>query len=172
MTQGNGSGGVPQNPVPTNEAPVFEAMLTPHRSLSRNGFVVLMSIVTAMAVAHGMVFVLSGAWPVAAFFGIDVILIAGAFGLSYRSGRAREIVSVSRTELAISKVAPSGRCRDFRFNPFWARFDVLRHEEIGITRMNVSGEGRSTDIGGFLNPADRESFATAFSGALATVRRR
>jgi hypothetical protein len=60
---------------------------------------------------------------------------------------------------------------EYLFNPFWARFRVARHEEIGITGMLVSGEGRSTDVGSFLNPADRESFASAFSRALATVRR-
>ena len=78
---------------------------------------------------------------------------------------------MSRTELAISKIAPSSRSRDFSFNPFWARFKVSRHDEIGITRMNVSGEGRSTDIGSFLNPEDREGFARALSGALSRVRR-
>lgn len=172
MTQGNGISGDPQIEHSVNDTPVFEALLTPHRSLGRNGFIVLVSIVTAMTVAHGAVFALSGAWPVAAFFGIDLLLVIGAFGLNYRSGRAREIVSVSRTALSISKVAPSGRSRDYRFNPFWARFNVSRHEEIGITRMNVSGEGRSTEVGSFLNPEDRESFAEAFSGALASVRRR
>ncbi len=166
MTQGTASSG-----IPSGDAPVFEALLTPHRSLGRNGFIVLMSIVTAMTVAHGAVFIASGAWPVAAFFGVDLVLIFGAFGLNYRAARAREIVSVSHTELAISKIAPSGRSRDFSFNPFWARFKVSRHDEVGITRMNVSGEGRSTDIGSFLNPEDRESFARAFSSALARVRR-
>lgn len=100
------------------------------------------------------------------------MLILGAFWLNYRAAREREIVSVSHTNLSISKVAPSGRRRDFSFNPFWARFKVSRHDEIGIVRMNVSGGGNSTDIGGFLNPDDRESFAEAFSGALASVRKR
>lgn len=154
------------------DTPVFEALLTPHRSLGRNGFVVLMSIAAVVTIAHGVVFAMAGAWPVAGFFGIDLLLLGGAFGLNYRAARAREIVSVSRTRLSISKIAPSGRTRDYRFNPFWARFRVSRHDEIGITRMNISGGGRSTDIGGFLNPDDRESFAKAFSGALATVRRR
>ncbi len=166
MTQGNAS-----ISVSPDEAPVFEALLTPHRSLGRNGFVILMIIVTAMTIAHSVVFAISGAWPVAAFMGLDLVLIFGAFALNYRAGRARELVKVSRTELAISKIAPSGRSRKVCFNPFWARFQVSRHDEIGITRMNVSGEGRSTDIGGFLNPDDRESFARAFSGALARVRR-
>ena len=38
--------------------------------------------------------------------------------------------------------------------------------------MSISGGGHRTDVGSFLNRDDRETFATAFSGALATVRRR
>jgi|GEM_PF-5955231 len=67
MTQRNASSDMPQSRARDNETPVFEALLTPHRSLGRNGFVVLISIVTAMTVAHSFVFVVAGAWPVAAF---------------------------------------------------------------------------------------------------------
>jgi uncharacterized membrane protein len=157
--------------LPAADQPVFEALLTPHRSLGRTGFTVLMVIVTALCVAHSVVFLAAGAWPVIAFFGLDLALLFGAFWLSYRSGRARERVSISRTSLSIQKFAPSGRMAEHRFNPFWARFNVARHEEYGITGMQVSGEGRATDVGSFLNPDDRESFAKAFSGALAMVKR-
>jgi uncharacterized membrane protein len=37
--------------------------------------------------------------------------------------------------------------------------------------MRVTGEGRTTPVGAFLNPDDRESFADAFTHALATARR-
>src|SRR3546814_15634717 len=86
-----------------------------------------------------------------------------------RSGRTREEVTVSRTKLSIRKFSPAGRVVEHRFNPFWARFGVNRHEEFGITSMYVTGEGRWTDIGSFPNPDDRESFAKAFRGALASV---
>ena len=59
-----------------------------------------------------------------------------------------------------------------RFNPFWSRFSVARHAEIGITRMQVETQGHAVSIGGFLNPDDRESFAAAFSQALATAKAR
>lgn len=154
------------------DAPVFEALLTPHRSLGRGGFIVLMALTSALCLAHGVVFIAAGAWPIFAFFGLDILLLYGAFWLNYRSGRACEVVSVSRTSLSIRKFAPSGRMAEHLFNPFWARFNVARHEKIGITHMQVSGEGRATDVGSFLNPEDRESFARAFSGALASVRRR
>jgi len=120
--------------------------------------------------ATGVLFISQGAWPVFGFFGLDALLIYGAFRLNYRAARAREEVSVSRTALDIKKVAPSGKTVQHRFNPFWARFSVARHEEIGITRMLVEAQGSSVSIGGFLNPDDRESFAAAFSRALATAK--
>ena len=160
-----------ENPVRDNEAPVFEALLTPHRSLGRNGLVALLGVATAATLAHAVIFALAGAWPVPVFSVLELLLLIGAFWLNNRAARACEIVSVSRTSLSVLKVAPSGRSRDVRFNPFWARFHVARHDQIGITAMHIAGEGRRTDVGSFLNPDDRESFARAFSGALASVRR-
>ena len=158
----------------TNPAdePIFRALLTPHRSLGRTGFLVLMGIVAFLWLGTGAFFLSLGAWPVFGFFGLDVLLLYVAFRLNYRAARAREEVSVSRTALDIRKIAPSGRSESHHFNPFWARFRIARHEEIGITAMAVEGEGRHVPIGAFLNPDDRESFASAFGRALATARSR
>lgn len=160
------------NPSSESGTPVFNALLTPHRSLARRGFVVLMSVLFAVSFAAGIFFVSIGAWPVFGFFGLDILLIYGAFRLNYRAARAKEEVSVSRTELVIRKTAPSGRVREHLLNPFWTRFFVSRHDEIGITGMQVVGEGHNIALGSFLNPDDRESFAAAFSRALATVKAR
>jgi uncharacterized membrane protein len=155
-----------------DEKPVFAAELTPHRSLGRRGFRVLLLMFGAVAILYGIFFMVTGAWLVSFFLGLDFLGLYIAFRLSYRSGRAREEVTVWRSRLSIRKFSPAGRMVEHRFNPFWARFDVRRHEEFGITSMSVSGEGRQTDVGSFLNPDDRESFAKAFKGALATVRQK
>lgn len=156
----------------SNDHPVFAAELVPHRSLGRRGWRVLMLLTGVLSLAHIAIFLISGAWPVAIFFGLDFLLLYGAFHLNYRAGLAREEVFVSRSRLLVRKHEPSGRSREIGFNPFRARFDVKRHEEFGIVSMLLSGEGRRTDIGSFLNPDDRESFAKALTGALATVKRR
>lgn len=155
----------------STDEPVFRALLIPHRSLGRTGFLVLMTALLFAWLATGAIFLSHGAWPVFGFFGLDVIAVYLAFRLSYRAARAREEITVSRTCLEIRQVAPSGRARLHRFNPFWTRFDVFRHDEIGITRMAVASRQQVVSIGGFLNPDDRESFAAAFARALATVRR-
>jgi uncharacterized membrane protein len=153
------------------DEPFFRALLTPHRSLGRTGFLVLMAVLSAAWLGTGAIFLSQGAWPVFGFFGLDVALVYLAFRINYRAARAREEVAVSRTALDIRQTAPSGRTRHHRFNPFWTRFSVARHDEIGITRMAVEAQGQSVPIGSFLNPADRDSFAAAFSQALATARK-
>ncbi len=155
-----------------NEQPVFAAELVPHRSLGRKGFRVLLALTGAVCLLYGVFFMVTGAWPIGLFLGLDFLLLYVAFRVNYRAAKAREEVTVSRTNLSIRKFSPAGRMVEHRFNPFWARFRVNRHEEIGILSMYVSGEGRMTDVGSFLNPDDRESFAKAFRGALATVRQR
>jgi uncharacterized membrane protein len=152
------------------EETLFRALLTPHRSLGRKGFAVLMGVFVFVWIGTGIAFLSMGAWPVFGFLGLDVLGLYLAFRWNYRAARAREEVTVSRTRLDIRKVAPSGRAEAHSFNPFWARFSVQRHDLLGITRMDVEGEGRQVSIGGFLNPDDRESFATAFGRALATAK--
>jgi uncharacterized membrane protein len=154
------------------DEPFFRALLTPHRSLGRTGFRVVMSVLTFGSLATGVLFLVDGAWPILFFCGANVIGVYVAFRLNYRAARVHEEVALSRTRLDIRKVAASGRAEEHRFNPFWAHFAISRHQEIGITRMVVETRSESVPIGAFLNPDDRESFANAFSRALATAKGR
>nr|WP_245363089.1 DUF2244 domain-containing protein [Neorhizobium galegae] len=146
--------------------------MTPYRSLGKTGFRVVLVLAGSICLLYGGFFLITGAYPIGFFFGLDFLGLYLAMKMSYRAGRAREEVTVSRSNLSIRKFSPAGRMVEHRFNPFWARFNVRRHGEFGITSMHVTGEGRGTDIGSFLNPDDRESFAKAFKRALATVKQR
>lgn len=152
------------------DEPFFRALLTPHRSLGRTGFTVLMLTLVAGWLIGGAFMLAHGAWPIFGFLGLDVLALYIAFRINYRAARAREEVAISRTRLDIRKVSASGRSEEHRFVPFWTRFRVARHEMIGITEMAVEGQGRSVAIGTFLNPDDRESFSRAFATALRTAK--
>ncbi|AJY45207.1 DUF2244 domain-containing protein [Martelella endophytica] len=154
------------------DKPVFSAELFPHRSLGRKGFRVFLTLIALGFAPNALWFAAHGAWPIALYCGATFAAVYVAFRVSYRAARAREHVSVSRLNVSVTKVAPSGRRSEAHFNPFWARFSVDRHDEFGITRMTLAGEGRRTEMGAFLNPDDRESFARAFRQALATVKQR
>ncbi|AYD02356.1 DUF2244 domain-containing protein [Neorhizobium sp. NCHU2750] len=154
------------------DAPVFAAELTPYRSLGKTGFKLVLALAGVVCAFYGIFFAATGAWPIGLFFGLDFLGLYIALKLSYRSSRQREEVTVSRSNVSIRKFSARGRMIEYRFNPFWARFSVDRHAEFGITAMHVTGQGRRTDIGSFLNSDDRESFARAFRNALSSVTRR
>ena len=77
---------------------------------------------------------------------------------------------MSRTALIIRKVAPNGRTREIRFNPFWAKLEVTDRGEDGVSAITVRAGSERVPVGAFLNPGDRESFARAFGAALAEAR--
>ena len=53
------------------EPAIFSAVLTPHRSLSRKGFLALMLVVGGASLALGTTFLLAGAGPVFGFCGVS-----------------------------------------------------------------------------------------------------
>ena len=150
---------------------LFSATLSPHRSLGRRGFLVLMSLIAALWFLTGLYFWSLGAGLVMAFFGLDFLAVWIAFKLNYRAARAYEDIEVSRDALVIRKVSAGGQAQEIRFNPRWARLELQREEEEGITRVTVRMRNDRVVVGAFLNPDDRQSFARAFGAALAEARR-
>ena len=161
----------PANPPRLIEEPVvFSAVLRPYRSLSPHGFSLLMVAIALCSFTIGLAFWLMGAWPVVGFCGLDVLLIQLAFRLNYRDARAAEEISLSRDRLSVMQISARGVATETAFNPYWARLEVDRHPEIGVTALRIASHGARLAIGGFLPPPERETFATAFSAALAKVR--
>ncbi len=150
---------------------LFAAELKPYRSLGPRGFGLLLMLIAGTCFASGLLFWSLGAWPIAGFFGLDVLAIQFAFRINYRAARAREYVEMTRETLRIRRVQANGREQVFDFNPYWARLEVQRVPDWGITRMELASHGRRLAIGSFLNPDDREGFATAFQNALTRMRR-
>jgi uncharacterized membrane protein len=148
----------------------FHAILTPYRSLGRQGFQILMAVLIGVLFFVGLVFLSMGAWPIFGFFGLDVLAIYLAFRFNYRSARQHEEVRLSRSELLVRKVAVSGKAVNHRFNPFWTKLTVARHPIIGVTAMTLASRQQRITVGDFLNPDDRESFSKALGVALARVK--
>jgi uncharacterized membrane protein len=155
----------------TQELTIFSAVLTPHRSLSRKGFLILMTVLGLISFATGTAFLLAGAWPVFGFCGLDVLLIYFAFRLSYRRANAYEQVTVTPSELTVRQVSHHGRINEWTLNPLWVKLDRVVHAEFGIERLFLVSHGRRLAIAGFLGPQEKESFALALSAALGEAKR-
>jgi uncharacterized membrane protein len=161
---------VPDN-GPMAEPTLFCAILSPHRSLGRGGFLLVMLAVGGMSFAAGLVFFLLGAWPVVGFLGLDVLLVYVAFRASYRAAAAYEEVRVTPSELKLRKVSHRGEIAEWTLNPVWVRLERMASEEFGIERLFLVSHGRKLPVASFLGPNEKASFASALSAALGEARR-
>ena len=151
------------------EPGAFHAVLTPYRSLGPSGFLILMIAFGAMSFVTGIVFLIAGAWPVAGFLGLDVLLIYVAFRLNYRSGRLYETVDVTPARFTVTRVHPSGRQEQFDCNPYWARVN-FREWPDGRTALSIAAEGKEHAFGRFLTDDERRDLASALREALLAAR--
>ena len=153
------------------EPTIFSATLTPHRSLGRVGFLILMLLFGAVSFVTGMLFLMMGAWPVFGFFGLDVLLLYWAFRLNYRHAEAYEQVTVTCSELKVRKVSHLGRVREWVLNPLWVKLDKIEIEEFGTDRLFLISRGKKLAIGTFLGPDEKADFARELGKALNEARR-
>jgi uncharacterized membrane protein len=149
----------------------FRAVLTPHRSLSPRGFLILMTFVGVVSFIAGMTFLAVGAWPVMGFFGLDALAIYIAFKLNYRAGRLVETVEITTTDLTVTRTRPNGRRETFALNPYWAHVHLAERPD-GANALYLRSHGKAHAIGAFLNDDERRDLATALDRALAAIRRR
>jgi uncharacterized membrane protein len=150
----------------------FDAVLTPHRSLSPRGFLVMMGLVGIVSFISGMAFLMMGAWPVFGFFGLDAALIYFAFRLNYRAARAYETVQISEGEVRVRKVDARGNVTAWSAPPYWARVDLHEEEEAEEnTRLSLISHGRAVVVGGFLAPFERKELGEAIRQGLGDARR-
>lgn len=157
---------VPLPTVTVAPSAPFDAVLYPNRSLGRFGFHLLMAAIVLVSAGIGAAFVLAGAWPVTGFLSADVLLLYLAFRWNYRQGRRAEFIRLDGAELAVRRVEPSGRRREWLFDAHWVRvtIDEANHQ------LTLSSHGRSLAVGAFLSPEERVEVGRALRAALATHR--
>jgi uncharacterized membrane protein len=165
MTAGNDFDPLPAEPE------LFSALLTPHRSLNRTGFIVLMTFITVISFIAGFAFWLMGAWPIFGFFGLDVLVIYWAFKINFRRAKAFEKITVTPSELRVRRVSHRGHVVEWVLNPLWVRLDQTVHEEFGIERLYLVSKGRRVSVASFLSPDEKASFAKALIAALNAAKR-
>jgi uncharacterized membrane protein len=149
---------------------LFDARLTPHRSLPQAGFRVLMAALAAAFLGLGAVFFAAGAWPVIGFCGLELVLVYLFFRINFRDLKRYETIRLTENALEIARVAPDGGAERITFQPYWLAVTV--EDAPGrSSRLVLASHGVSADIGAFLAPEEREDLARALGEALQRLRR-
>jgi uncharacterized membrane protein len=141
----------------------FATSLSPHRSLSPEGFKWLIRGAIAANLLVGIPMLVLGAWPVFGFMGLDVWLLWFLFNRSYLDARRSETLLLTDRELIVARVAADGEREEHRLDAQWLRVEAGE-------RLVVVSRGNRAVIGRFLSPGERQHLAGQLSDALAAMR--
>lgn len=148
----------------------MDATITPNRSLSQRGFIVLISVVTFFNVLAALAFLRMGAVFVPLFLGLDVAAVAAAFAASYAAAKRVERVQVTSHAVRVSEETPRFTRvlweSPTAFTRVWREVD----EDDVVQEVRLSLSGRHTAVARALSPVERADFARALEHAIYAAR--
>jgi uncharacterized membrane protein len=153
----------------SDDRPLFEAILYPHRSLSERGLLIL-TIGTALVVSlYGGLFLVLGAWPIFGFLGAEWLLFWWLVRTHFRGDRRAERIRLYADRLLLQQIDGKGRVAESTFEPYWLQV-VLHERGFEDPALLLRSHGRAVEIGAFLGAGERRQFAEELQTVLARWR--
>ncbi len=147
------------------ESLIFEAVIVPHRSLSRRGLWRLLAAIAALCALNATVAIHIGAWPVGGFTGVELLLAAVLFRLNATSARASELLLLTSERLRIIRTDPKGRREERVLPPHW--LTVSLEERPGrVPGLWLGTRGEREEVGNCLGEEAKRDLARALREAL------
>ncbi len=126
-----------------------------------------MAVVVLANLMAGLMFYRMGAWPIAGFLGLDVVLVWWAFKRNFADAQRAERISVDGDVVTLSRFALDGSRDDVAFNRRWLSVD-LEYDDFReiVGRLTLRSRGVSHEIASFLGADERVSLAKALRQSL------
>ncbi|NEX93349.1 DUF2244 domain-containing protein [Caulobacter sp. 17J65-9] len=147
----------------------FDRLVTPKRSLSRLGVILLMVPFAVVNVFFGALMYAKGAVVVPVFLGLDVAGLALALWMNFREGKRGERVVVSADEISVAKVDPPRSREVWRSSTAFTRVE-LKDPGKHASRLSLATRGQELVLGARLSPVEREAFAHDLEAAVKAAR--
>jgi uncharacterized membrane protein len=144
---------------------MFEAVIVPHRSLTRRGRRILIGAIGAMCAVNATVFICIGAWPVGGFTGIELLLAAVMLSINARAARASEMLLLSPSGLRIVRTDIRGARTERTLPPAWLQVE-LRERAGRVPALLLVSHGRQEEVARSLGEAEKRDLAGAITQAL------
>lgn len=148
----------------------MDAVITPHRSLSERGFIVLIAVVTIANCASAAVFIHMGATFVPFFLGLDLAAVVVAFLASFAAAKQVERVQVTAREIRVTRETPKWTRLVWQSPTAFTRIAVETEDEQAMA-LKLSLSGREAVVAAALSPRERADFALALRQAINEARR-
>ena len=148
----------------------FEALITPQRSLSRQGQRRLIASLLGLSALTGIRFWLIGAWPVIAFTGVEVALVVLLLRLNAARGRASELVLLTHKGARVIRTDWRGRREESCVDFAWLSVTLEEGTSGAVPRLVLGARSSKLEIGAFLGEAEKRELADALRKAMRDVR--
>ncbi|HEY9233707.1 MULTISPECIES: DUF2244 domain-containing protein [Phenylobacterium] len=149
----------------------MDAVITPNRSLSQRGFVMLVGVVTFFNCAAAAVFLAMGATLVPLFLGLDVLAVIVAFLASYAAAKRIERVRVTSREVRVVRETPKASEVVWESPTAFTRVALEVDEDQVVWGVRLAMSGRHASVAAALSPVERADFARALERAIYAARR-
>ena len=136
--------------------PLLHIRLTPHQSLSREGFVTFIGITFVLMMVPLTVFIGSGLWwGVAAHVFGALALCWTLLRRSWKDGTLTEDLRLWSDRIEIARYNPRSADQHWEANPYWVQLKL--HPKPVTNYLTLSGGSRDVELGRFLTPEERLS---------------
>ena len=148
---------------------IFEAVLTPHRSLTGTQASAVALVLSGLSVSLGGALAWLGAWPVLGFSGAEIAIAAALLVRHARAGRATEHVRLTGRMIHVVRDDGRGRVQRRAFSTAWLA--VALEERPGtVSRLVLRGRGLAFEIAPVLGEDEKRAFGAALAVALDDLR--
>jgi uncharacterized membrane protein len=149
----------------TAAPPLFEAVIVPHRSLSRRGLNRLILAIAALCCVNATVFIHIGAWPVGGFTGVELLLAAVLLRVNSFGARASEKLVLTPAALCITRTSPRGARVETVLPPGWLNVEFV--ERPGrVSALLLVSHGVREEIGKSLGEEPKRELGRSLDAAL------
>lgn len=143
----------------------MDAVITPNRSLSKRGLLVLLGVLAAYNLLLAAFLMAIGAFPVPIFLGLDFLGVFLAFRVSNRRAARSERVRVSAERVEVDR-----QSRTVWSSPTAFTRIALQDGDQPHARLELRLSGKALAIGRALSPGERRALAQALERAILAAR--
>jgi uncharacterized membrane protein len=154
----------------TTTTPLFAAQLTPNRTLSRRGYWALGGWIMVFAFTPTLESIAVPWWAIGVLMALAVIAFFTTLYLFLRRGQRRENIVVWPDQIEWVSTDHLGQRTLHRFDPQHVRLRLQRDLDERTIGVHLHHEGQEYELGAFLTPDDKSSFAKALGRALRKAR--
>jgi uncharacterized membrane protein len=150
--------------MPSEEL-LFEAVVVPHRSLSRRGLTILIAAICGSSMIITTVFFVLGAWPVAGFSGAEITLAVLLLRMNARGARRSELILLTPVLIRVIRTDEQGRRLERRLDTAWLNV-VLQERLARVPALLLSARTDQEEVARDMGETEKRMLADGLAAAL------